>query len=49
MAHNDEDPGFLRITIDNKKKTLTSDYFVMPFDEMPPKKPIDTVTVSWAD
>lgn len=49
MAHNDEDPGFLRITLDNKKKTLTSDYFVVPFDEMPPQKPIDTVTVGWVE
>ena len=49
MAHNDEDPGFLRIIIDNKRKTLTSDYFVVPFDKSPPKNPIDSVTVRWAE
>jgi hypothetical protein len=48
MAYNDQEPGFLRITIDNKKKTLTSDYFLVPFNGMPPKeKPIDTVTIPW--
>jgi hypothetical protein len=48
MSYNDQEPGFLRITIDNKKKTVTSDYFVVPFNGMPPKKnPIDTVTVPW--
>lgn len=48
MAHNDMEPGFLRITIDNKNKTLTSDYFIVPFDGSPLKKrPFDTVTVPW--
>jgi hypothetical protein len=48
MAHNDQEPGFLRINIDKKKETLTSDYFVVPFDGTPPsKKPIDSVTVHW--
>ncbi|MFY9872201.1 MAG: metallophosphoesterase [Candidatus Nitrosopolaris sp.] len=47
MAYNDQEPGFLRISIDNRKKTLTSDYFLVPFDDTPPKDPIDTVTVSW--
>lgn len=48
MAYNDQVPGFLRITLDNKKKTLTSDYFLVPFDGTPTKKnPIDTVTVPW--
>lgn len=48
MAYNDKEPGFLRITIDHKKKTLTSDYFLVPFDGIPTKKnPVDTVTVPW--
>ena len=34
-AHNDQEPGFLRITIDNKKKTVTSNYFLVPFDGTP--------------
>jgi hypothetical protein len=48
MAYNDQEPGFLRITIDNKKKTVTSDYFLVPFNGIPQKKnPIDTVTIPW--
>ena len=48
MSHNDQEPGFLRITVDNKKKTLTSDYFLVTFDGTPPNKsPFDTVTVPW--
>jgi len=47
MAYNDQEPGFLRISIDNKKKTLTSDYFLVPFDGTPSKNPSDTVTVPW--
>lgn len=47
MSYNDQEPGFLRITIDAKKKTLTSDYFLVPFDGVPPTNPFDTVTVPW--
>jgi len=47
MAHNDQNPGFLRISIDGKKKTLTSDYFLVPFDGSQPKGAEDTVTVPW--
>jgi hypothetical protein len=49
MAHNDQEPGFLRITLDAKKKTLTGDYFQVPFPggAAPPANPIDTVTVPW--
>src|SRR5712691_5681222 len=48
MAHNDKEPGFLRITLDAKKKTLTSDYFLVPFAGTPPPTvPLDTVTVPW--
>jgi hypothetical protein len=48
MAHNDQEPGFLRIAIDAKKKTLTSDYFLVPFSGVAPSnKPFDTVTVPW--
>ena len=31
-AYNDQEPGFLRITVDNKKKTVKSEYFLVPFD-----------------
>ena len=47
MSYNDQEPGFLRITIDAKKKTLTSDYFIVPFDGISPEKLFDTVTVPW--
>ena len=33
-------PGFLRITIDDS--TLTGEYFIVPFDDAPPAKPVDT-------
>ena len=46
-AYNDQEPGFLRITSDNKKKTITSDYFIVPFDDTPPPMAFDTVTVKW--
>jgi calcineurin-like phosphoesterase family protein len=46
-AYNDQEPGFLRITVDNKKKTVKSEYFLVPFDGMLPKDPFDTVKVTW--
>ncbi len=46
MAYNDKEPGFLRITVDSKKKTLTSEYFLVPFDGSPSTLE-DTVTVPW--
>lgn len=47
MSCNDQEHGFLRITIDNKNKTLTSDYFLVPFDGNPSKTSFDTVTIQW--
>jgi len=48
MAHNDADPGFLRVTVDGKKQTLTIDYFLVPFaGGKLPAGPEDTVTVPW--
>lgn len=48
MSYNDQEPGYLRITVDNKKKTLTGDYFLVPFNSDPfEKMPFDTVTVPW--
>jgi calcineurin-like phosphoesterase family protein len=48
MSHNDKEPGFLRVTLDGKKKTATFDYFLVPF---PPAAPtateFDSVTVPW--
>ena len=47
MSHNDKEPGFLRISIDAKEKTLTSEYFLVPFDGTVSKAPFDKVTVPW--
>jgi Calcineurin-like phosphoesterase len=48
VSYNDQEPGFLRITLNAKKKTLTSDYFLVPFDDAAPHNdPFDTVTVPW--
>ena len=45
-SYEDKEPGYLRITIDNQNKTLTSEYFLVPFDGTL-KKMSDKVTVSW--
>jgi hypothetical protein len=47
MSYNDQEPGFLRITLDNKKKTLTNDYFLVPFNENPSETSFDIVTIHW--
>jgi len=47
MNHNDKEPVFLRVTIDSKRKTVTFDYFLVPFAGNPNNKPADTVTVPW--
>ncbi len=49
MSYNDQEPGFLRISIDAKEKTVTSEYFTVPFDETTPpsKAPFDKVKVPW--
>jgi len=46
MAYEDQQPGFLRITVDSDKKKLTSDYVIVPFDQSPVEIR-DTVTVGW--
>ncbi len=48
MAHNDQEPGFLRVTVDGKKQTATFDYFLVPFPPAAPTgSPADSVTVPW--
>ena len=48
MAFNDQQPGFVRVTLDGKKQTVTFDYFVVPFPPTPPSgTPADSVTVPW--
>jgi len=48
MSYNDSEPGFLRVTLDSKKQTVSFDYFLVPF---PPAQPsgrsVDSVTVPW--
>jgi len=47
MYHDDKEPGFLRITLDGKKKNLTSEYFLVPFAGAAPAAAVDSVTVPW--
>jgi len=48
MTFNDQEPGFLRVTVDGKKQTVTFDYFIVPFPPAPPSgTPADSVTVPW--
>jgi hypothetical protein len=48
MSYNDQNPGFLRISIDGQKKTLTSEYFVVPFETLEVERKVyDHVTVPW--
>jgi len=47
MAFNDQQPGFLRVTVDSNKKTLTFEYFLVPFTGNPTGLATDKVTVPW--
>lgn len=48
MKHNDKEPGFLRITVDSKKKEITFDYFPVAFPSTgAATSPPDSVTVPW--
>ena len=42
--YDETNPGFLRITID--EKTLTGEYFIVPFVDAPPETAVDTFTVN---
>lgn len=46
MAFEDQQPGFLRISVDSDKKELTSEYFTVPFDQGPTQLR-DSVTAGW--
>jgi hypothetical protein len=46
-AFNDQDPGFVRISVDGKKRTLTLEYFVVPFSAPPSGAPDDSIVVDW--
>jgi len=46
--YNDKEPGFLRITVDNNKRQLTSEYFLVPFDSNSgDPEHFDSVIVKW--
>lgn len=46
--YNDKQPGFLRIRVDNNKKSLTCEYFLVSFDTAELEtNPFDSVTVKW--
>jgi hypothetical protein len=48
MAFNDQEPGFLRVTLDGKKQAVTFDYFLVSFPPTSPSgSPADSVTVPW--
>ena len=48
MKHNDQEPGFLRVTVDGNKKTVAFDYFLVPFaGARASGKAFDSVTVPW--
>ena len=44
-AYNEDDPGFLRITVDSSK--LVCEYFLVPFDSPPSGQPFDSISVDW--
>jgi hypothetical protein len=44
-AYNDTEPGFLRVTVDDK--TLKAEYFLVPFEDTPPADPVDAFNLNW--
>jgi hypothetical protein len=48
LAHFvDTDPGYLRVTVNGTKRTLTVEYFVVPFTGAPSGTAVDSVVASW--
>jgi Calcineurin-like phosphoesterase len=47
VTFNDTNPGYLRVSIDGKKRTLLLEYFVVPFTGAPTGKAVDSAAVSW--
>ena len=43
----DSDPGYLRVSVNGTKRTLTLEYFVVPFTGAPSRKADDSVVASW--
>lgn len=46
-AYNDKDPGFLRVSVNGKKRTVMLEYFLVPFTGAPSGKAADSVVVGW--
>jgi len=44
---NDANPGYVRVSVDGKKRTLLLEYFLVPFSGVPKGKAVDSVTVAW--
>jgi hypothetical protein len=44
-SYNDDDPGFLRITVDHQ--TLKAEYCIVPFEGEPPATPFDAFSLNW--
>jgi hypothetical protein len=44
---NDTEPGYLRVSIDRPARTLTVEYFIVPFAGAPRAKSVDSVEVKW--
>src|SRR5262249_33429929 len=47
MAHDDTQPGFLRVTVDRKKKTTTFEFFEVTFGGAFSGAPSDSVAAKW--
>jgi hypothetical protein len=47
MAFNDSDAGFLRISVNGKKRTLALEYFVVPFQGAPTGTAADHALIKW--
>jgi hypothetical protein len=43
----DKNPGYLRMSVDAKARTLTIEYFVVPFSGAPSGKAVDSVVTPW--
>jgi hypothetical protein len=48
LAHFvDTDPGYLRVSVNGTKRTLTLEYFAVPFTGTPSGQAVDSVVASW--
>jgi Calcineurin-like phosphoesterase len=48
LAHFvDTDPGYLRVSVDRNKRSLTIEYYLVPFSGVPSGKAVDSVVTPW--